>query len=102
MQKILIHIVLIGFLSACSIYRPDVEQGNMVSAEQLAKVSIGMDKRTVQGLLGTPLVEDAFRKDRWDYYYSLRRDGKLVKQTLLTLSFENGRLAKIDGQPASK
>jgi outer membrane protein assembly factor BamE len=102
MQKILIHIVLIGLLSACSIYRPDVEQGNMVSAEQLAKVSIGMDKRTVQGLLGTPLVEDAFRNDRWDYYYSLRRDGKLVKQTLLTLSFENGRLAKIDGQPASK
>jgi outer membrane protein assembly factor BamE len=102
MQKILIHIVLLGMLSACSIYRADVEQGNLVSAEQVAKLSIGMDKRTVQGVLGTPLVRDAFRHDRWDYYYSLRQDGKLVKRTLLTLRFDNDRLAKIEGLPAAK
>ena len=74
----------------------------MVSAEMLAKVSIGMDKQTVQGLLGTPLVRDPFDDNRWDYYYSLRKDGKQVKQTLLSLNFENGRLVKIDGQAAAK
>jgi len=102
MQKILIHIIIATILSACSVYRADVEQGNLVTAEEMAKLSVGMDKRTVQGLLGSPLVEDAFDSNRWDYYYSLRRDGKLVKKSLLTLNFENGRLVKFEGQPSSK
>lgn len=102
MQKILIHIALLSLLSACSVYRADVEQGNLVSAEQMARLSIGMDKSSVRHLLGTPLVEDAFDADRWNYYYSLRQDGKLVKKSLLSLDFENGRLAKIEGQATDK
>lgn len=102
MQKILIHIVLATIVSACSVYRADVEQGNLVSAEQMAKLSVGMDKASVRAVLGTPLIVDAFNSNRWDYYYSLRQDGKLTKRSLLSLNFENGKLKSFEGQPATK
>ena len=102
MQKILIQIIILLLLSSCSVYRADLQQGNLISAESVAQLRIGMDKREVQKILGTPLITHAFTRDRWDYFYSLKQDGKLVKKTNLTLLFENNRLASISGQAAEK
>ena len=100
MQKILIQIIILVLLSSCSIYRADLQQGNLISQEDVAMLRVGMDKREVQKILGTPLVRHAFTRDRWDYFYSLKQNGKLVKQTNLTLLFKKSRLTKISGRAA--
>ena len=67
-------------LSGCSslefpwVYRISVQQGNIIDQEEVDKLEIGMTKRQVQFVMGSPLLIDTFNQDRWDYYYS-RRDG---------------------------
>jgi outer membrane protein assembly factor BamE len=86
-------------LSAC-VYRPDVQQGNEITSEMIAQVEPGMSKREVIRILGYPLINDPFNKDRWDYYYSLK-PGKKRKQTLrssATLFFEGDNLKSIQAR----
>lgn len=81
------------------VYRLDIQQGNVVTKEMLERVEPGMDKRKVQFVLGTPLVVDVFREDRWDYIYTFE-DGDLFGKTVhrrITVVFVDGRLAQIEG-----
>lgn len=59
-------------LTAC-VYRVDVQQGNLLDDEDVEGVKPGMTRSQVRFLLGTPVVEDSFHKDRWDYVYYFRR-----------------------------
>ena len=79
------------------IYRIDVQQGNVISQEQLAALERGMEKQRVRFILGTPLVADAFHPDRWDYYYSLDRRGEERVQRLISVFFEDDRLVRVTG-----
>lgn len=57
------------FGNACTVHKIDVQQGNVITQEILAKISIGMEKKQIQRLLGSPMIEDPFHKGRWDYVY---------------------------------
>lgn len=59
-------------LAGC-VYRVDVQQGNLLDDDDVDAVQVGMTRSQVRFLLGTPLVEDPFHKDRWDYVYFFRR-----------------------------
>ncbi len=88
-------------LSACSgkipgVYRVPIQQGNVLTVEMLRKLELGMDKRKVSFILGTPLVTDAFHLDRWDYYYSYEPSSGAREQQRVSLFFEEDRLARID------
>jgi outer membrane protein assembly factor BamE len=88
-------------LSACSgklpgVYRVPVQQGNVITVEMLQKLELGMDKRKVNFILGTPLVTDAFHLDRWDYFYSYEPGSGAREQQRASLYFEDDRLARID------
>jgi outer membrane protein assembly factor BamE len=87
-------------LSACgwlAPYRIDIQQGNFVSQEMVAQLKRGMTKDQVRFVLGTPLVTDIFHADRWDYVYLLDRPGKPRVQRRLAVFFEDGKLARLDG-----
>ena len=85
-------------VSACSTYKLDVQQGNVVTQEQLAQLNEGMTYREVQHILGSPLIKDPFHADRWDYYFSLKEgNAKERKQQHITIYFEDERLKDIDG-----
>lgn len=92
-------------ISACStshfpwVYRLDIEQGNIVEDDQLAQVKIGMTTSQVRYLLGTPMVQDTFHKNRWDYFYSVRTGDGLLERRLLTLHFADDKLTRIDEKP---
>ena len=74
-------VVLFTLVSGCvSLYKPEVQQGNVISAEMLETLKIGMTKRQVVFLLGTPLIADPFHPERWDYFYSLSKDGGKPEQ----------------------
>lgn len=59
-------------LTGC-VHRVDIQQGNFLDTEDIARVSVGMTRIQVRALLGTPMVADPFVNERWDYVYYLKR-----------------------------
>jgi outer membrane protein assembly factor BamE len=76
-------------------YRPDVQQGNVVTQEMVDQLREGMSREQVRFLLGTPMLTSGFHPNRWDYVYLLKR-GKTgeVQQRQLTVWFKDNRLAQ--------
>lgn len=58
-------------LGGC-VYRVDVQQGNIIDPKDVDAIQVGMTRSQVRFLLGTPVVNDAFHDERWDYMYYLR------------------------------
>lgn len=96
MQKIII-IIAIALLSGCA-YQPDIVQGNIVTEAQLEKLAVGMNKRQVTFLLGTPMLKDPFHADRWDYYYGFTPGGGTTEAFLLTLYFDGDVLQRYESR----
>ena len=84
------------------IYKQNVQQGNAHEQEDLDQIQLGMTKKQVAYLLGTPAVQDPFHKDRWDYISMLSRRGGEPVRRLVTLTFENDALIATDGIGDSK
>ncbi len=78
-------------------HRIDIQQGNAITQEMLDKLKPGMTPSQVRFILGTPLLVDPFRKDRWDYVYRLAREGKVVETRKVTVIFENDKLKGLEG-----
>lgn len=78
-------------------YRADVVQGNFISSEQVQALREGMTRRQVAEVLGTPLLASVFHSDRWDYVFTIRRQGVQEKKLRLTAFFENNVLARTEG-----
>ena len=78
-------------------YRIDIQQGNNIAPEALAQLRPGLSKDQVRVLLGTPLLNSIFHAERWDYpYFREHPDGKRERRKL-TVYFEDGRLARVEG-----
>jgi len=84
------------------IYKQNVQQGNAHDQDDLDEVEIGMSKKQVAYLLGTPAVHDPFHRDRWDYISMLSRRGGEPVSRLVTLTFENDLLITTEGIGDSK
>jgi len=65
--------------SGC-VYRPAVSQGNLIKQEDLDQVEIAMTKNQVRFLLGSPMIDDPFSRNRWDYVYYLKIGRKDASQ----------------------
>ena len=77
-------------------YRIEVVQGNVVTSEQLARVTVGMKRDQVRDILGSPLVTDLFHADRWDYVFMLDRPGTTLQKRAVVAIFDGDKLARID------
>ena len=95
---------LIAILAACLlaagcafVYRIDVQQGNYVTADMVAKVKNGMTKAEVRSVLGTPLLVDAFHANQWDYYFSSVKGRKAEETKRFTVMFENDKVVSFTG-----
>jgi len=100
-----IQIVLISaLLAACSSaslptftpYKVEIRQGNLITQDMRAKLKLGMSQSQVKAALGAPLINDAYHANRWDYFYSLQQQGKVVESQRLTLYFDKNVLVRID------
>lgn len=89
---------LILILSACiKTHRIDIQQGNVITDDEVSQLTPGMSKREVRYILGTPLVVDPFHQNRWDYFYSLEVPGKETIQRRITIVFEDDQMKEIVG-----
>lgn len=99
----LILLVLVTVLGGCSyfqfpgVYRIYVQQGNIVTDEMVEQLEQGMTRRQVKFILGTPLVEDPFHVDRWDYIWTLKMPNGDTRRKLFTVYFSDDKLAKFEG-----
>jgi len=101
--KVFLLLSLVLMLGACfpGVYKLDIPQGNILEKEKMDQIKLGMTKRQVRYVLGTPLLIDSFNQDRWDYYYSHQyylpgKSEAVVRKAHLVLSFEKGQLVKVD------
>ena len=94
---ILLSVVTLLLFGCVRTYRIDIQQGNIVTPEQIEQLKPGMKLAEVRYLLGAPLVEDPFHTERWDYFYSFHSgETRQVEQQRLTVFFSNGQLTKIE------
>lgn len=88
------------FLGLITPYRIEVVQGNVLTKEQVAHVKLGMNRDQVRDILGSPLLSDAFHADRWDYVFTIRRQGTEPQQRKVVVRFEGDSLKSIEGAEA--
>ena len=92
-----IALPLLALLVTGCVYRMNVQQGNLLDAEQVDQVEVGMTRSQVRFLLGTPMVIDSFNPDRWDYVYRLQRGHqRKVEKRHLVVWFEGDQVARIE------
>jgi len=106
MKKLLILILILsGFsLVGCAslrnstwLHHIDIQQGNLITQDQVDNLQPNMTRRQVMFVMGTPLVADPFHQERWDYIYSLKSKGKDDKFQRVTVFFNGDVLTKIEG-----
>ncbi len=113
MKNILIITLLLAgcsnipMLPSLQPYKIDVQQGNYVTQDMIARLKPGMSRSQVRFALGTPLLVDPFRTDRWDYVYTYQKQGELTEQRTVTVVFRGEQLDRIEGdvvaaKPAGK
>lgn len=110
--RLLITLTLPLVLAACAsgtapqfmqVYQMDINQGNILSEEKVARLRPGMSEDEVRFLLGSPMLVDIFHSNRWDYVYYKKAGKDEPEQKRVSLFFENGRLSRIEqpqAQPA--
>jgi outer membrane protein assembly factor BamE len=85
------------FFGIFSPYRIDVQQGNFVSQEMVSQLKEGMTPDQVRFVLGTPLLQDIFHADRWDYPFRLQKGNGEVIASRVSVFFKDSRLARFEG-----
>ncbi|MEY4748532.1 MAG: hypothetical protein RIQ60_746 [Pseudomonadota bacterium] len=103
--------MLAALLSGCSgslmnslqPYRMEVVQGNVVTQDMVAKLQPGLTRDQVRNLLGAPILNDIFHATRWDYVFTIRRQGAEPQQRRITVFFEGDRVTRFEaGQAPSE
>lgn len=101
-----IGVALILSLGGCSFFKGDyvpqlvkphkvdIQQGNVVSQQDVDRVQVGMTKEQVRFILGTPLLNSPFHTNRWDYVYRLTKADGAVVQYRHTVVFEDDKLVR--------
>lgn len=84
------------FLGVVTPFRIDIVQGNVVTAERAALVKPGMTREQVRDILGSPMLTDVFHADRWDYVFTIVRQGTEPQRRTVVAHFEGDALKRLD------
>jgi outer membrane protein assembly factor BamE len=79
------------------VYRPTIQQGNLLQLDEIEQVKVGMTRSQVRYILGTPMVSDPFEPDRWDYVYTLQRGrDKKIDRAHFVVLFDGDKVTEVD------
>jgi outer membrane protein assembly factor BamE len=96
-------LLCLGLAASGCVYRMNIQQGNYLEPKTVEQLQLGMTRSQVRYLLGTPMIPEAFDKNRWDYLYYMKQ-GRLrtPEQQHLAVYFENDKVSRIerDGKAA--
>ena len=95
-SRFVVVLALTALVAACA-YRMDIQQGNHLDAETVDQVHEGMTRKQVRFLLGTPMIEDPFHAERWDYVYFLKPGrGRETQEHHFVVYFDGDTVARVD------
>jgi len=87
--------LMITTIGAGCVYHPPIQQGNILEERMLAQLTPGMSPQQVLYVMGTPLINDPFTANRWDYLY-YKQTKESTERRLVTVYFENNLVSRID------
>ena len=84
-------------------YRINVQQGNLVEQKQIVQLRPGMTRDQVRFVLGTPLLQDPFHAERWDYVYRFEngQTGEITMRNIFMYFNSAGLLQRVGGDVAA-
>ena len=97
---------MLGILLSGCVYRPDVQQGNIIKPSDMRIIEKGMTSSQVKSLLGDPLLVNIYRDNRVVYVYTFQRSHHRMKEKRLIIYLRNDRVTsysyddKLSGSPA--
>jgi outer membrane protein assembly factor BamE len=97
-RPLFLGILAIALAGCGLVYKPIVQQGNLIDKKTMDQLKPGMTKRQVAALLGTPAIHSPFDHNRWDYLTVTRVRGKKAEQHQVSLYFQYGALARTEGE----
>jgi outer membrane protein assembly factor BamE len=99
LHRSLISVLLaaVAFLGGC-VYRPDIQQGNLLSVKDIEQVQVGMTRSQVRFLLGTPMISDPFAPQRWDYVYRMQygHRNRSIDSAHFIVFFEGDKVVRVE------
>lgn len=104
MQK-LAALLLIMLLTGCvfpGVYKINVQQGNILSQEDLAKLSEGMTREQVHSVLGTPLMLNPIDPSRDYYIYTFQRRGGEIKEQRVIVYYDQNQYSHYEANLLKK
>lgn len=105
-KSFVVGLSAIAVLAGCSFsdiassvnpYRIDIRQGNYVDQNMVSSLRKGMTRDQVRFVLGTPLVVDVFREDRWDYVYLFQPGRGEGERRVISVFFVDDLLDHVTG-----
>ena len=87
----------LGNMEFPGVYKISIPQGNIITQDMVDQLRPGMTRSQVQFVMGTPLIQDPFHQDRWDYLYSYQPGGGIRGQERVTIFFEDDVLSRVEG-----
>ena len=100
MQK-LTALILTLVLSGCvfpGVYKINVQQGNIVTDEELTQLTEGMPRSQVHAVMGTPLMLNPVDPSREYYVYTFQREGGDIQEQRIIVYYEEDQYAYYEAQ----
>jgi outer membrane protein assembly factor BamE len=93
---VLLLLATASVVPAC-VYRPDIQQGNLLQLDEVDQVKAGMTRSQVRYILGTPMVSDPFDPQRWDYVYTFQRGRRSeLDRSHFVVYFEGDKVSRVE------
>lgn len=89
-------LLMTTLIAACSnlpgLHKTVILQGNQVEDVRLAQIKPGMPQHEVQRILGTPLINDPYHPEVWNYtYLSTLSTGEQTDQQNVRITFNKNK-----------
>lgn len=91
LRVLFITIFLSFTLSAC-VYKINVQQGNVITDEAVAKIHTKMTTEDVKAVLGEPLLNNVYHDNRMIYVYTMRQGHHPMTHRNLNIYFVNDKV----------
>ena|SRR3990167_3985432 len=98
MQKllsILIFVLTFTLLSGC-VYKIPVQQGNIITENDVAKIQRGMSPTQVVNILGNPVLNNIYLSNKLTYVYTIQKGYRKRYEKRLYVIFINNRVTDVN------
>ncbi len=77
-------------------YRVDLSQGNYITEDAVKQIKVGMNPEQVRNIMGTALLLDPFRPNRWDYVFHYKQANGKTDTRRASVFFDQNKVTKVE------